>query len=75
MSLSEASFKFLRGLAANNEKPWFEAHRAEYEQHVKLPMAALVLEVAAALAASGLPLEGEAKRSTFRSIPAERVAE
>ena len=66
MSLSPASFAFLRGLAANNEKPWFEAHRADYERHVKLPMAALVPGVSAALAKAGLPLEGEAKRSTFR---------
>ena len=64
--MSPASFAFLRGLAAHNDKAWFEAHRADYEQHVKVPMAALVLDVAAALAASGLPLEGEAKRSTFR---------
>jgi len=66
LSLSPASFAFLRGLAANNDKAWFEAHRADYEQHLKVPMATLVLDVAAALAASGLPLEGEAKRSTFR---------
>ena len=66
MTLSTASFAFLRGLAANNEKAWFEAHRPEYEQHVKVPMAALVGAVSAGLAARGLPLEGDAKRSMFR---------
>lgn len=64
--LTAASFAFLRGLAANNEKAWFEAHRVDYEQHVKAPLAALILDVTAAMTASGLPLEGEAKRSVFR---------
>lgn len=64
--LTAASFAFLRGLAANNGKPWFEAHRANYEQDVKAPIAALITDVAAALTADGLPLEGEAKRSAFR---------
>ncbi len=66
MSLSPGAFAFLRGLEANNEKAWFEANRAAYERDVKAPLAALVLDVGGALAAAGLPLEGEAKRSTFR---------
>ncbi len=28
---------FLRELAANNERPWFEAHKPRYEQHVVAP--------------------------------------
>lgn len=27
------TFRFLAGLAANNRKAWFEAHRADYERH------------------------------------------
>ena len=61
-----AAFDFLRGLAANNEKPWFEANRPTYEQAVKAPAAALVTAVAEALRARDLPLEGEPKRSGFR---------
>ena len=36
---------FLRGLARHNAKPWFEAHRAEYERNVRQPMADLVEEM------------------------------
>ena len=66
MTLTPAAFAFLRELEVNNEKAWFEAHRADYERDVKKPMAALVLDVTTALAARQLPLEGDAKRSTFR---------
>lgn len=61
-----AAFDFLRGLAANNEKPWFEANRALYEGAVKEPAAEMVTAVAAALRARDLPLEGVPKRSGFR---------
>ncbi len=60
------TFQFLRDLAANNEKPWFEANRATYETAVKLPLAALVDSVAAELRRRDLPLEGDPKRSSFR---------
>lgn len=63
---TEACFKFLRDLAANNEKPWFEANRATYEATIKLPLASLVDAVAAELRQRDLPLEGAPKRSTFR---------
>jgi len=61
-----AAFEFLRGLAENNDKPWFEANRATFERAVKQPLAALVGEVGAELTRRGLPLEGDPKRSTFR---------
>lgn len=32
---------FLWGLAFNNERPWFEAHRAEYEKYLLTPFRAL----------------------------------
>lgn len=31
------TFSFLRGLAANNDRDWFQAHREEYEEHVREP--------------------------------------
>jgi len=40
-----ASFKFLRGLARHNEKAWFEAHRAEYEAHVRQPFLRLIADL------------------------------
>lgn len=57
---------FLRGLARNNEKPWFEAHRDDYEHHVKRPMADLVEEMDHRLAAFAPEIVGDPKRSVFR---------
>jgi uncharacterized protein (TIGR02453 family) len=61
-----AALDFLRGLAANNEKAWFEANRATYESAVRDPVAALVTSVTTELTKRGVPLEGDPKRSTFR---------
>ena len=36
------TFKFLRGLDANNQKTWFDAHRADYDDHYIAPAKALV---------------------------------
>jgi uncharacterized protein (TIGR02453 family) len=41
--------KFLRGLARNNDREWFEARRAVYERALKAPMLALVDEINAAM--------------------------
>ncbi|NYZ64074.1 DUF2461 domain-containing protein [Luteimonas deserti] len=39
---NDRSLRFLRSLARNNEKPWFEAHRADYEAHVRQPFLRLI---------------------------------
>ncbi len=36
---------FLKNLAANNSKPWFEQHRSDYETHLMQPLRALVVEL------------------------------
>src|SRR5262245_9868086 len=36
---------FFRGLKKNNTKVWFEAHRDDYEQHVRGPLTGLVREM------------------------------
>jgi uncharacterized protein (TIGR02453 family) len=36
---------FFLGLRANNNKPYFEAHRKQYEQEVKAPMLALLADL------------------------------
>ena len=61
-----AAFEFLRDLAAHQTKIWFEAHKSVYERELKLPLAALVTDVVARLAAAEMPLSGDAKRSLFR---------
>ena len=43
------AMKFLRGLARNNDREWFEARRAIYERAVKAPMLALIEEINASM--------------------------
>jgi len=60
------SLTFLRGLARHNAKTWFEAHRDDYEQGVKTPLAALVLEMDSRFADFAPEFVGDPKRSMFR---------
>jgi uncharacterized protein (TIGR02453 family) len=39
------SLKFLRGLARNNDRTWFDPRKAIYEREVKAPMLALIEEI------------------------------
>ena len=48
---SDKSFKFLRGLARNNDKTWFAAHKADYEAHVRQPFLQLITDLQPDLAA------------------------
>jgi uncharacterized protein (TIGR02453 family) len=43
-------FEFLRGLAAHNERVWFDAHRDDYERHVRGPMLTFISDLGARLA-------------------------
>ncbi len=47
---SDASFKFLRGLARHNDKTWFNDHRDQYETHVKRPFLQLLTDLQGDLA-------------------------
>lgn len=42
---SEATNDFLWGIRFNNEKPWFEAHKQEYVDHVQEPLRLLAHEI------------------------------
>jgi len=46
-----ATFDFLRQLAANNERDWFEAHKERYEQAVRQPALAFIADMAPSLLA------------------------
>ena len=48
---SDASFKFLRGLARHNDKAWFDAHRKESEAQVRQPFLRLITDLQPAIAA------------------------
>ena len=60
------TIRFLRALRRRNEKPWFEANRERYDQHVRLPLRELVEEVDVRLATLAPEIVGDAKRSPFR---------
>ena len=60
------AFTFLKGLAANNERDWFEARRATYESALREPMKALIEEMDARLATIAPEITGTVKGSMFR---------
>ncbi len=66
MVFSTATLTFLRGLKRHNDRTWFEAHRAEYEAHVKQPMGELIEELDVRLTRFAPEIIGEPKRSMFR---------
>jgi uncharacterized protein (DUF2461 family) len=57
---------FLTGLAAHNDREWFAAHRAVYDDRLKPTLGALIEALNTAFAARDLPLAGDPKKSVFR---------
>ena len=66
MAFSPAALRFFRQLARHNDKEWFEANRATYEQEVRAPMRELIEELDVRLARFAPELGGDPKRSMFR---------
>jgi uncharacterized protein (TIGR02453 family) len=66
MPFSKQSLTFLRGLARNNAKPWFEANRGRYEEFIRRPMLELVEEMDIRFARFAPEIVGDVKRSPFR---------
>ena len=66
MPFTPATMRFLRGLARNNRKAWFEAHRTDYEALVKAPMRELIEEMDVRFARFAPELVGDPRRSMFR---------
>ncbi len=60
------ALQFFTGLAANQDKAWFEAHRAVYEQQVLAPLRSLVADLANELSRRGVPLTADPLKSVFR---------
>jgi uncharacterized protein (TIGR02453 family) len=60
------AMQFLVDLAFNNERPWFQAHRTEYERLLKEPLEALCADLGDELAKRGVPLGADPKTSPFR---------
>jgi len=42
---SDASFRFLRALARNNNRQWFHAHKGDYETHIRAPYQRLLVDL------------------------------
>jgi len=57
---------FLRALTRNNDREWFRARKAEYEQHVRGPMVALLERLARDLPAFAPDLVSDPRVSLFR---------
>ena len=66
MAFTPKALRFLRGLAKNNNKPWFEAHRTDYETELREPMRDLIGEMNALFAKFAPEIAGDPKRSMFR---------
>jgi uncharacterized protein (TIGR02453 family) len=66
MPFTKRALGFLRGLARHNEKPWFEAHRDEYEAEVRQPMRDLIEDLDTRFARFAPEIGGDPKRSMFR---------
>ena len=66
MAFTPAALRFLRGLAKNNNKEWFEAHREEYETELRVPMRDLIGEMDARMRKFAPEIGGDPKRSMFR---------
>jgi uncharacterized protein (TIGR02453 family) len=61
-----ASLTFLRGLARNNRRDWFEAHRHDYETAILGPLRAFIEEMDVRLARLAPEMVGDPRRSVFR---------
>lgn len=46
---TDQSFRFLRGLARDNSREWFAAHKADYDAHVREPFQRLIADLQPAL--------------------------
>ena len=61
-----AALTFLKDLAANQNRDWFQANKSAYETELRAPMGALVDALAFAFEVHDIALTGDAKRSLFR---------
>ena len=58
--------KFLKQLKKNNNRDWFNKHKSEYEDFLKLPLQSFISSVKAPMAKVAPEIEVNPKRSIFR---------
>ena len=61
-----ATLRFLRALRRNNRREWFNAHRDDYEAHIRQPMTAIVLQLAEDFREFGPEFVASPKTSMYR---------
>ena len=69
------TLRFLRALKRNNRREWFNAHRDDYERHVRAPMTAIVERLAADFRAFAPELVASPKISMYRIYRDTRFSE
>jgi uncharacterized protein (TIGR02453 family) len=72
---SADTLKFLRSLKRNNRREWFEAHRGDYEAHVRQPMIEIIERLADDLRAFAPELVASPKISIYRIYRDTRFSE
>jgi uncharacterized protein (TIGR02453 family) len=60
------AIQFLADLTQNNDRAWFQPRKAEFERLLKEPFEAMIAALSDRLAARGVPLIADPKRSPFR---------
>jgi uncharacterized protein (TIGR02453 family) len=72
---SAETLRFLRALKRNNRREWFNAHRDDYEMHVRQPMTAVVERLAEDFRAFAPELVASPKVSMYRIYRDTRFSE
>jgi uncharacterized protein (TIGR02453 family) len=62
----KGTLRFLNALKKNNNRPWFQKHKEEYEEVVRFPMQCLIAGLAVRMADAAPEIEFSPKRSIFR---------
>jgi uncharacterized protein (TIGR02453 family) len=58
--------EFLRKLKRNNNRPWFQAHKNQYEEFVRFPMQCLIASLAPRMTDIAPEMEFNPRKSIFR---------
>ena len=61
-----AAFKFLRDLAANNEREWFKPRKSTFDDEIVWPMHCLLAEASREATVRSLNLSADPKKAMFR---------
>ena len=69
------ALKFLRALKRNNRREWFNAHRDDYEAHVKQPTLAMIERLAEDFRSFAPEIVAALERIAWWDWPHDRLSE